>query len=172
MLKIIQDLVTCNMHIINRHLFFIYFILLCLAASQSYAGQPSIVAVDNLQLDAARAKEKDMLVLVLVTLPTCSICEYVKLDVIEPMIKAGDFDDIAIVRELSLQDYSIIDFDGSTIGANNFANRYSAEFAPIVLFLSSNGDQLHKPIIGMSSRDYYGFYLEEAVNKSHKRINP
>lgn len=171
MLKVTRDLVWCNMHIIKRYFFLLCFVLLCFAASQSNAEQLSIVAADNLQLDAARAKEKGMIVLVLVTLPTCSICEYVKEDVIEPMIKAGDFDDIAIVRELSLQDYSIIDFDGSAVGANNFANRYSAEFAPIVLFLSSNGDQLHKPIIGMSSRDYYGFYLEEAVNKSHKRLN-
>ncbi len=171
MLKIIQALVACNMQIINRHVIFSAFILLYFNTSQSYAAQSSIIAANNLQVDAALAKEHGLVVLVLVTLPSCSACEFVKEDVIEPMIAADYFNNVAVVRELSLQDYSIIDFDGGTIGAHNFASRYSAEFAPIVLFLSANGDQLHKPIIGMSSRDYYGFYLEEAIAESIKRLN-
>ena len=171
MLKIIQALVACNMQIINRHVFFVAFILLYFNTSQSYAAQSSIIAVNNLQVDAALAKEQGLVVLVLVTLPSCSACEFVKEDVIEPMIAADYFTNVAVVRELSLQDYSIIDFDGVSIGVNSFVNRYSAEFAPIVLFLSSSGDQLHKPIIGMSSRDYYGFYLEAAIVRSMKRLN-
>jgi thioredoxin-related protein len=156
------------MQTICRHLFFIF---LCLFASQSHAGQSVLIEAKNLQLDAATAKEKNMVVVVLVTIPNCSFCEYIKHEVMEPMIKAGDFDGIAVARELSLQDYSIVDFDGTTIKVNNFANRYSADFAPMMLFLSSTGDQLHKPIIGLSSRDYYGFYLEEAIKKSVDNLN-
>jgi thioredoxin-related protein len=171
MLKIIQALVTCNMQIIYGHFIFVAFILLYFNTSQSYAAQSSIIAVNNLQIDAALAKEQGMLLLVLVTLPSCSACEFVKENIVEPMIAAGDFDNVAVVRELSLQAYSITDFDGNNIDANDFAHRYSAEFAPSMLFLSADGDQLHKPIIGMSSRDYYGFYLEEAIAKSIKRLN-
>jgi thioredoxin-related protein len=156
------------MQTIFRHL---TFILLCFFASQSYTAESSLIEVKNLKLDAATAKEKNMVVVVLVTLPNCSFCEYVKHEVMEPMIKAGDLADVALMRELSLQDYSIIDFDGSKIKVNDFANRYSADFAPIMLFLSPNGDQLHKPIIGLSSRDYYGFYLEEAIEKSVLALN-
>jgi thioredoxin-related protein len=155
---------------ITRSLIFLSFIILCFSTSQSYAAQTPIRAVNNLQLDATLASKRGMLVLVLVTLPFCSACEFVKKDVVEPMIAAGDFKNIAIVRELSLQDYSIIDFDGKAINANSFANRYSAEFAPIVLFLSPSGDELHPAIVGMSSRDYYGFYLEEAIAKSIERL--
>jgi thioredoxin-related protein len=171
MLQIIRVLVMCNMQLINRSFIFLAFIVLCVYTYQSYAAQSSIVPVNNLQIDAALAKKQDMLLLLLVTLPSCSVCEFVKEDFFEPMMAAGDFDNIAVVRELSLQDYSIIDFDGVSIGVNSFVNRYSAEFAPIVLFLSSSGDQLHKPIIGMSSRDYYGFYLEAAIVRSMKRLN-
>lgn len=160
-----------NMQIVSRHLFFLSLFLLCFSASQSHAEQTTILTIDNLALDSIKAKEEGVIVLVLVTLPTCSTCEYVKTNIIEPMLKAGDFDEVAIVRELSLEDYFLIDFDGNTIEASSLAHRYDADFAPTVLFLSPDGDQLHKPIIGLASRDYYGFYLEKAIKKSVKLLN-
>lgn len=127
--------------------------------------------VDNLSRIESESKESKRMVIVLVTQPDCSFCEYVKSAHIEPMLRKGTLANIAVVRELDLSGISFTDFSGDSINPGKFARRYKAEFSPSLLFLSANGEQLHEPIIGVGSRDYYGYYLDKAIEKSAKLLN-
>jgi thioredoxin-related protein len=138
---------------------------------------PYVYATSQLELadDFSRiegmSKESKQMVIVMVTQPDCSFCEYVKSAHIEPMLRKGTLENIAIVRELDLSGIAFTDFSGDSINPGQFARRYNAEFSPSLLFLSANGDQLHEPIIGVGSRDYYGYYLDKAIEKSAKLLN-
>jgi thioredoxin-related protein len=127
--------------------------------------------VDDLSRIAEESRESKRVVIVLVTQPDCSFCEYVKSHHIEPMLRNGTLENTAVVRELDLAGISFTDFSGNSISPGQFALRYDAEFSPTLLFFSANGDQLHEPIIGVGSRDYYGYYLEKAIEKSAKLLN-
>ena len=147
-----------------------YCLLFLLSIFSSAYVNASMVLLDDLPKDAAHAEKNGLMLLVLVTLPTCPVCEYVKEHHIEPMTQAGDFSKTAIVRELSLETHIMTDFNGERVSSVAFARRYKIDFAPAILFLSEKGEQLHEPIVGMSSRDYYGFYLNRAIKKSVKKL--
>ena len=143
--------------------------LLCMVAFATSAGEP-MVAVDNFVRDADQAIQQQKMIVVLVTQPDCTSCEYVKAHHVEPMLSNGTFSDVAIIRELDLSGISFTDFSGNEVEPQTFALRYSANFSPSVLFLAPDGGELHKPIVGVSSRDYYGYYLEKAIKKSAEKI--
>ncbi len=126
--------------------------------------------VDDLNRDGNQARQGQLLLVVLITAPDCSFCEYVKLNHIEPMIRNGEFANIAIVRELDLAGLSFTDFSGRSIDPGDFARRYDAEFSPSILFLAADGSQLHEPIIGVGNREYYGYYLDKAIAKSARSL--
>jgi hypothetical protein len=107
----------------------------------------------------------------MVTQPDCGFCEYVKSAHIEPMLRNGTLPNIAFVRELDLAGLSFTDFSGDSISPGQFARRYDAEFSPSILFLSADGVQLHEPIIGVGNREFYGYYLDKAIEQSAKLLN-
>lgn len=144
--------------------------LLLVVMPCAYAISP-LEPVGDLSRLGSEAKESNRMVIVLVTQPDCTFCEYVKSAHIEPMMRKGSLANIAIVRELDLSGISFKDFSGESIDPGQLARRYNAEFSPSLLFLSSTGEQLHEPIIGVGSRDYYGYYLDKAIEKSTKLLN-
>lgn len=144
--------------------------LLIIVAPCVYATS-QLEPVDNLSRIDKGAKESKQIVIVLVTQPDCGFCDYVKSAHIEPMLRKGTLANIAVVRELDLAGISFTDFSGDSINPGQFARRYNAEFAPSLLFLSADGEQLHEPIIGVGSRDYYGYYLDKAIEKSTRLLN-
>ncbi|MFT4649939.1 MAG: thioredoxin-related protein [Polaribacter sp.] len=144
--------------------------LFILVAPSVYASS-QLELVDNLSRITEASKASKKIVIVLVTQPECGYCEYVKSVHIEPMLRKGTLANIAVVRELGLAEISITDFSGKSVSPGKFARRYDAEFAPSLLFLSAKGEQLHEPIIGVGSRDYYGYYLDKAIENSVKLLN-
>lgn len=156
-----------NLAIMFKHWIIFLFILVtpCVYAS------PQLEPVDNLSRIEGAFKESKQVLIVLVTQPDCSYCEYVKSVHIEPMLRKGTLENIAVVLELDLAGISFTDFSGDVINPGQFARRYNAEFSPSLLFLSAIGEQLHEPIVGVGSRDYYGYYLDKAIEKSAKLLN-
>ena len=146
-------------------------VLLFILASPCAYATPAIELVDDLSRIELDAGESKQLLILLVSQPDCSFCEYVKSYHLEPMLRNGTLDNVAIVQELDLAGISFTDFTGDSISPGKFARRYDAEFSPTLLFFSANGDQLHEAIIGVGSRDYYGFYLEKAIKISAKLLN-
>lgn len=145
---------------------FLLIVLLIFQTYSSQAAEHGITFIKDLEQDAKTAEQQGLMLIVLVTLPDCSVCEYVRTHHIEPMLRAGILNETAIVRELSLTGSSFKDFNGEFIEPERFANRYKSNFSPSVLFLSARAEQLHEPVIGMESADFYGFYLDKAIKKS------
>ena len=148
-----------------------WLIFLCLMAMPCVYAASQLELVGDLSQLAGEAKESNRMLIVLVSQPDCTFCEYVKSSHIEPMMRKGTLANIAIVRELDLSGISLTDFSGESISPGQLARRYNAEFSPSVLFLSASGEQLHEAIIGVSSRDYYGYYLDKAIEKSTVFLN-
>jgi thioredoxin-related protein len=139
---------------------------LCVFVTPCVYASSLLEPVDNLSRISEASKASKRMVIVFVTQPECGYCDYVKSVHIEPMLRKGTFENVAVVRELDLAAISITDFSGKSISPGKFARRYDAEFAPSLLFLSTKGEELHEPIIGVGSRDYYGYYLDKAIEKS------
>lgn len=131
----------------------------------------AIPLIDDIRTDAATAKAQGSIVVIVTTQEYCTYCEFVKNDFLQPLLMSGELDGKAVVRELALDGLDVKDFSGKSADAGEFGGRYGAQFSPTVIFLGHDGGELHPPIIGVQSRDFYGYYLERAIEKAYKALD-
>ena len=125
----------------------------------------------SLQTDARVSIDEQRPIIIFVTQYGCQYCQLLRQQVLHPMIRGGDLDAKAILREVSLDSGdSIIDFSGDSTSGSVFASRYDAEMTPTLLFLDSRGREVSDRIVGISNIEYYGFYLDKAIASSTSAI--
>jgi thioredoxin-related protein len=117
--------------------------------------------------DAARmAREQRVPVLIAFTLKTCPYCNTARRDYWEPMNSSakGRGKSNAIMLELQLDGAQPLhDFAGNVTTAREFARQFSVRSVPTVIVFNDKGKPVSAPLIGLSSGDFYGLYLEQAV---------
>jgi thioredoxin-related protein len=102
----------------------------------------------------------------------CSYCELIHDDFLNPMHKGGQYKDRALFRELKIDSNStLIDFDGQEITPKGFANRYKASLTPTLLFLSHKGEPLAPNMVGVNTPEFYGYYLDQSIDKAIRLLN-
>ena len=126
----------------------------------------------DLQEDAQYNESRRLVLLLIIARTDCNYCALLKRAIIRPMIASGAYQDKVIIRELLLDDTSsVIDFDGTLTTAATIAHRYKEQLTPTVLFLSPSGVELTPRIRGINTVDYYGYYLDEAIEKALLELN-
>jgi len=117
--------------------------------------------------DGQESIDEQRPIMIFVTQHGCQYCQLLRLQVLYPMIRGGELNAKAILREVSLDDGdSIVDFSGDSISGSEFAERYSAELTPTLLFLDGNGREVAGRIVGISNIEYYGFYMDKAIDSA------
>jgi thioredoxin-related protein len=120
--------------------------------------------------DELRASKR-VLVLV-IDQPGCEYCAYIYEHEIAPLRLAGEFNASAIFRRIDMtSEEPVTDFQGNATTERTFAKRYQVLVTPTLLFLGDEGATLHEAIVGVSSRDYYGYYLEKAISSARRQLN-
>ncbi len=56
--------------------------------------------------------------------------------------------------------------NGEVISTRRFLIDYDATFTPTILFLDGEKHQLVEKIVGLTTADFYGFYLEKAIDEA------
>ncbi|MCK5361468.1 MAG: thioredoxin fold domain-containing protein, partial [Gammaproteobacteria bacterium] len=101
----------------------------------------------------------------------CPYCELLKREILEPMLISGEYDGRVLIRELLIDsELPVRDFDGQAIAPDALAQRYRARLTPTVLFLDDRGRELTKPMIGINTVDFYGYYLDAAIDVARERL--
>lgn len=54
--------------------------------------------------------------------------------------------------------------------ADAFARRYGNRLVPTAMLLDSRDRMLDKPLVGLSTVDYYSHYLDEAIDTAVDRL--
>lgn len=132
---------------------------------ETHAGQ--IKPLLNLAADAKQASDGRVPLLIVVTRHDCPYCLQLKRDILEPMLRSGDYRNRIIVRELAIDPaYLLKDFSGQAIISSDLAKRYKSEFTPTVLLLDDSGDEVADRLLGINTADLYGYYLDQAIDKA------
>ncbi|MBQ0756829.1 MAG: hypothetical protein KBT66_13210 [Amphritea sp.] len=110
--------------------------------------------------------------LVLISQPNCSYCRLIEEEILKPMQASGRYDDRLLFRNLIINDgYQLIDLDGHQVSANQFALRYSSSLTPTLLFINPlDGSELIEKMIGITTVDMYGFYVDKAIDTAHRQL--
>ncbi len=132
----------------------------------------SIPKAINLQNDGIFAQEKGIPVLLEFTMHGCPFCEEVENEVLRPMLISGDYDNKVIVRNVMIDEETvIIDFNGEKITYEELASRYNVFVAPTLVLVHGNGQPMGIEMVGVTTIDFYAAYLDQAIDAALKQTS-
>ncbi len=101
----------------------------------------------------------------------CPYCDFIREDYLEPMLGDAAYLNKIIIREIhSDRLTSVIDFNGQAIEGIDLAQRYGASLAPTLIFIDGHGRQLVERMVGVTTPDFYGGYLDQAINQAYEKL--
>lgn len=145
--------------------------IMLMGANVVKAESREIIYTKNLAVESAAAVKQGKFFLLYVSRPDCPYCESLKKDVLHPLLKGKRFDHLLVLRELSLVDESVIDFDNKKRTAGSVLAKYEIVGTPTLLFLDEKGEQLTSKLSGYFSKDFYWSYFENGVAKAIAKLN-
>jgi thiol-disulfide isomerase/thioredoxin len=129
----------------------------------SGAGDEVLREVTDLRAEA----DHGLPILVEFALTGCPHCRVVEEEFLKPMIRSGAYEDKVLIRKLRIdRGHTVVDFDGREIAARDLAARYGAQLTPTVVVLGPDGALLSDPVVGLKTVDFYGGYLDRAIDRA------
>ena len=123
--------------------------------------------IGDLRDEARLSSDKKLPILVMFGAEHCSYCVRLEEDFLKPMIISGDYTDKVLIRRIDLDSsQSVRDFDGKQVTPAELASRYHVSLTPTVVFLDQHGNQLAQKMVGLTTPDYYGGYLDAAIDSA------
>ena len=121
----------------------------------------------DLQQAAADAEAAGLPIVLYVSRSDCSFCRRFEEEVLNPLIRSGEFDQSAIFRELMWDaPRAIRNLSGAAILPEDLAAAYAAKVTPTVLFLDAAGREIVPRITGYPRSAFFSYYLEAAIREA------
>lgn len=119
----------------------------------------------DLSKDARDASAKHKVVLVAFVGSNCSYCETVMNEFLVPMTRNPDYQGKVVMRRVETTSFlNLKDFSGNAASHRDFAGQNGVRMVPTVMLFDDKGRILAKPLVGLTTIDYYGMYLDEAID--------
>jgi hypothetical protein len=115
---------------------------------------------------AAAARGEPLVVMT--TLVGCPYCDLVRNHYLLPMRKAGQVQAVQI--DIRDRTGNLQGFNGETTTPANQARDWKARFAPTVLFLGPDGQELAERLVGVAVPDFYGHYLDTRLAEARRKL--
>lgn len=138
---------------------------------ESTPRMSTLTLADKLDDDAARARSEQLPLMIKFSTSWCTYCRALEEQVLEPMLKSGDYDDKVILRKVMVDDGERMrDFDGDEISTSRFANHAGVELYPTIVFYDGNGREISERIVGVTVLDYVPQYIDEALERAAREL--
>lgn len=126
-----------------------------------------VQTLTNLKQDASLAKRQRTPILIAFFASYCEWCERVELEFLRPMLLSGEYRDKVIIRKLETDSYGqFTGLDGKPVKAGQFAYHYDAYLTPTLVFVDHHGNELAKRMVGLTTPEMYGGYLDNAIDEA------
>jgi len=147
-------------------------LVVSLPGGPAMAEDSLVPFLGDLSVDSELAKDGDMIIVVMFEYESCPWCEYILEHEIEPIVRSGAFESTVLFRRAYISDDTeIASFDGSPTDSRQLAKAHAVSISPTLVFMNGDGKSLVAPLVGVSSRDFYGFYLEKAIAKALAKLS-
>ena len=118
------------------------------------------------------ARVKNIPIMVLFSSVHCDYCNFIKEEFLNPMIKSGDYLDKVVIKVVEDDEGDeVVDFNKEIIGSGDFSDRYKIIFTPTIVFINSDGVEVTERIVGLGNVEYFGGFLDEAIDNAQIMIN-
>ncbi len=127
--------------------------------------QPSTVQdVKSFDLLFKQAEKENKIIMLEMSASYCAYCKTLEEEIINPMLISGDYNHV-IIRRLHIDDYYKIAMSNNTkITPREYAAQKNVFVTPTLLFLNSRNEEVAERIIGINSIDYFGAYVDDAID--------
>jgi len=154
----------------KMYLFITSFVLLCLTGFGINADEAlppaDIIEISNLSQLSTQAKAEQKLIMLEISASYCSYCRKLEENIIKPMLRSGDYDANVLIRRFEIDGYAALkDFEGSPVTKGELAMRWGIQITPTIIFLNSQNQEVSDRIIGVNSLDYFGGYVDDAIDR-------
>ncbi|MDO9226415.1 MAG: hypothetical protein Q8M09_00660 [Pseudomonadota bacterium] len=120
----------------------------------------------DLQKDAEAARAVNGVVLLIFVGAHCSYCETALNEFLIPMSGNADYRAKVVMRRVESSGFrDLKDFQGKKISHREFSGNQGARLTPTVMVFDPEGGRLAKPVVGLTTLDYYGYYLDQAIDQ-------
>jgi thioredoxin-related protein len=77
-----------------------------------------------------------------------------------------------VLREIEApnQRIALRGFDGVMTTHRDLSRKYGVRHVPTVIVVDSRGKPLAEPVVGLNSVDFYGLYLEQAIDTARSKL--
>ncbi len=148
------------------------FILLALLLPPGFAWAESLPPVQDLAADAATMRQNQVALLLVFTEEYCPYCHRLKQGYLLPMQRNGEQAHRLLIREVPRDHPSrpFRDFDGTAQTLETLTERYRISLVPTMVFLGPNGEELVDRFVGLGPEDFFGYYLNDAIDRAHQAL--
>lgn len=134
-------------------------------------AEQGVPMAHDLSSDARAALDKGGVVLVAFVGSDCGYCETVLNEFLIPMTLNPDYQGKLVMRRVVARaPDELKDFNGKASSHGQFAGRNGVRLVPTVMLFDDKGRLLAKPLVGLSTVDYYGYYLDQAIDTAIGKV--
>jgi thioredoxin-related protein len=125
----------------------------------------------DLAKDAALARAHHTALLVVFVGKDCSYCETVLNDFLIPMSRNPEYQSKVLMRRVATSsNRDLKDFSGQDMTQQQFAGFNGVYLVPTVMLFDDKGNPLTKPLVGLTTVDYYGMFLDRAIDQALNKL--
>ncbi|MFM9886661.1 MAG: thioredoxin family protein [Burkholderiales bacterium] len=140
-----------------------------IAMRAAFAGE--LRYASDLAQEARNAAAQGKVLVVLYGTASCPWCAKVRRNYLAPLTRNAEAASRMVIIEIDPEvTLPLNDFAGRATNHRSFARAERVRFVPTVVIYGHEGERLAEPLVGMSSEDFYGAYLEERLAAAAKRI--
>ncbi|MGI9318809.1 MAG: thioredoxin family protein [bacterium] len=123
--------------------------------------------IQNWKEVSAQLRQENIPVVILIDQEDCPYCRRVEGEFIAGLVASRELEGQAVFGKISIDPgETIVNQDGDTISTRDFLAGLNTSFTPTILFLDGDKNELAEKMIGLSTPDYYGYYLEQSIKSA------
>jgi thioredoxin-related protein len=124
-----------------------------------------IPMVRDFTLEATNARTKNAPILVLFSRHNCAFCTQVLHEFLLPMRRNAEYESKVIMRQIDVGSSALLrTFSGKTTTHARFAKDHRIKLTPTIKLFDAEGHELTEPLIGLTTPDYYGGFLDQRID--------
>jgi len=145
-------------------------VLLVLASACSRAKDDLPVAA-NLRADGAEAMRLRLPIVLFFYSHTCPYCREVEDDYLRPLLSDNAVKPRFLFRAVEIDvSRPLTDFSGRATTMQEFSRQQGVKLVPHLRFVGPDGTSLAPDLIGLTLRDFYGGYIEDAITQAGQKL--
>jgi thioredoxin-related protein len=127
--------------------------------------------VQDLAAAGKLASERGVPLFVAFTLKRCPYCIRARREYWTPMNESAEWRAKTMMVEVMLDgEPALRDFEGAATTVREFGKRFGIRSVPTVIVFDKQGKPAAEPVVGLASADFYGAYLEHAIDAGLAKV--